>query len=121
MKKIKFYFLRILRPARTVAVRGWMWSVPILLLPIDLLLPTLFETESVALVVQLIAWAINMLFFMFILALIIKDNAEVRRDNGTGVSLLESFIVVMYFLQFLIWFPILGETDRLMEILSFVG
>ncbi len=98
-----------------------MWWTPILLLPIDLLLPTLFEPESVARIVQLIAWIINVLFFMFILALIIKDNAEVRRDNGTGVSLLESFVIVMYFLQFLIWSPILSETDRLMEILSFVG
>ncbi len=116
--KNKFCFFR---PIRTVAVRGWMWWTPILLLPIDLLLPTLFETESVALIVQLIAWIINVLFFMFILALIIKDNAEVRRDNGTGVRLLESFVIVMYFLQFLIWSPILSETDRLMEILSFIG
>ena len=116
--KNKFCFLR---PTRTVAVRGWMWWIPILLLPIDLLLPTLFEPESVARIVQLIAWIINVLFFMFILALIIKDNAEVRRDNGTGVSLLESFVIVMYFLQFLIWSPILSETDRLMEILSFIG
>ena len=111
----------LLRTSRTVAVRGWMWWVPILLLPIDLLLPTLFEPESVARIVQLIAWIINVLFFMFILALIIKDNAEVRRDNGTGVSLLESFAIVMYFLQFLIWSPILSETDRLMDILSFVN
>ena len=111
----------LLRTSRTVAVRRWMWWTPILLLPIDLLLPTLFEPESVARIVQLIAWIINVLFFMFILALIIKDNAEVRRDNGTGVSLLESFAIVMYFLQFLIWSPILSETDRLMDILSFVN
>ncbi len=116
--KNKFCFLR---PKRTVAVRGWMWWTPILLLLIDLLLPTLFEPESVARIVQLIAWIINVLFFMFILALIIKDNVEVRRDNGTGVSLLESFVIVMYFFQFLIWTPILSEADRLMEILSFIG
>jgi hypothetical protein len=116
--KNKFCFFR---PTRTVAVRGWMWWAPILLLPIDLLLPTLFEPESVAYMVQLIAWIINVLFFMFILALIIKDNAEVRRDNGTGVSLLESFVIVMYFLQFLILYPILKETDKFIEIMSFVN
>ena len=116
--KNKFCFFR---HPRTVAVRGWMWSTPILLLPIDLLLPTLFEPESVAYMVQLTAWIINVLFFMFILALIIKDNAEVRRDNGTGVSLLESFIIVMYFLQFLILYPILKETDKFIEIMSFVN
>lgn len=116
--KNKFCFFR---PTRTVAVRRWMWWTPILLLPIDLLLPTLFEPESVARIVQLIAWIINVLFFMFILALIIKDNAEVRRDNGTGVSLLESFVIVMYFLQFLILYPILKETDKFIEIMSFVN
>lgn len=116
--KNKFCFFR---PTLTVAVRRWMWWTPILLLPIDLLLPTLFEPESVARIVQLIAWIINVLFFMFILALIIKDNAEVRRDNGTGVSLLESFVIVMYFLQFLILYPILKETDKFIEIMSFVN
>lgn len=115
MKAIKFSFIR------GIAIRRWMmFYVPILFVFFNIWFPTLFESETVEYVVQLITWIITFLFFMFIVAMVMKDNIEINRNKEDHISLFDCFVAISWFFFILIWLPILSDTDRLIEILSFI-
>ena len=96
-----------------------MFYVPLLFVVFNIWFPTLFEFETVEHVVQLITWIITFLFFMFIVAVVMKDNIEINRNKEDSISLFDCFIAISCFF-ILIWLPILSDVGRLMETLSFV-
>ena len=99
MKAMKFSFMR------SIAVWWWMFYVPLLFVVFNIWFPTLFEFETVEHVVQLITWIITFLFFMFIVAVVMKDNIEINRNKEDSISLFDCFIAISCF--FLFWFGFL--------------
>jgi len=109
MKNINFYFMR------SIAVRTWMLYVPLFFVVIPYL-PSLFSvSESVEPVLQLILWTINILFFMFIVAIIMKDNIEINKNKESNINLFDCFMVIFFFFFILIYLPISSEFNRLVD------
>ena len=94
MKVVNFFFMR------SVAVRRWMFYVPLLFVTFNILFPTLFESETVEYVIQLLTWIITFLFFMFIVAMVMKDNIEINRNKEDSISLFDCFIAISCFFYF---------------------
>ena len=94
MKAMKFSFMR------SIAVWWWMFYVPLLFVVFNIWFPTLFEFETVEHVVQLITWIITFLFFMFIVAVVMKDNIEINRNKEDSISLFDCFIAISCFFYF---------------------
>ena len=112
MKNVNFYFMR------SIAVRTWMLYAPLFFVVIPYL-PSLFSvSESVEPVLQLILWTINILFFMFIVAIIMKDNIEINKNKERNISLFDCFIAILLFFFALIWLPILSKTAEWIEVLK---
>ncbi|MBQ8722042.1 MAG: hypothetical protein IJY67_07865 [Paludibacteraceae bacterium] len=109
MKNVNFYFMR------SIAVRTWMFYVPLFFVVIPYLPLLLSVSESVKLVLQLISWTINILFFMVIVAIIMKDNIEINKNKERNISLFDCFIVISFFFFILIYVPISHEFNRLVD------
>ena len=77
-----------------------MFYVPLLFVVFNIWFPTLFEFETVEYVVQLITWIITFLFFMFIVAVVMKDNIEINRNKEDSISLFDCFIAISCFFDF---------------------
>lgn len=105
---------------RSVAVRRWMFYVPLLFVVFNIWFPTLFESKTVEYVVQLITWITTFLFFMFIVAMVMKDNIEINRNKEDYISLFDCIMAIIWFFFVLIWLPILSDINRLIEILFFL-
>lgn len=112
MKSINFYFVR------SIAVRTWMLYVPLFFIVIPYLPLLLSVSESVKLVLQLISWTINILFFTIIVAIIMKDNIEINKNKERNISLFDCFIAILLFFFALIWLPILSRTAEWIEVLK---
>jgi hypothetical protein len=112
MKSINFYFVR------SIAVRTWMLYVPLFFIVIPYLPLLLSVSESVKLVLQLILWTINILFFTIIVAIIMKDNIEINKNKERNISLFDCFIAILLFFFALIWLPILSRTAEWIEVLK---
>lgn len=113
MKDIKFFYTK-----KNIAIRRWMYFVPFLFIPLNEVLPSLFEPIYVEHVVQLITWIINILYFHFVVALIVKDNIEINRNKETDISIFYWAITISFFFFLLIWAPILSSPHRIVEVMS---
>jgi hypothetical protein len=112
MKNVNFYFIK------NIAIRRWIYYAPFFLLLTSHFIPTFFDCESTSYIAQIICWLINVLFFIFSIALILKDNVELYDKKEINISLLNYFIVISLLFFTLIWVPIFSNREQLIEVLK---
>ena len=103
---------------RSVIIRSWIFYAAVFFMFISLFLPFLFDVKYVEHVVQLIMWVINVLVFMFFIVVVTKDNIEMHRSNGETICWFDYFLTIVSFFMILVFVPMFGDFDRLVEVLS---
>jgi hypothetical protein len=103
---------------RSVIIRSWIFYAAVFFMFISLFLPFLFDVKYVKHVTQLIAWSLNVLVFMILVAAIIKDNMEINKNKEGSISIFDYFLTMFTFFFFLIFIPMLSRFDRFVEVIS---
>ncbi len=103
---------------RSVIIRPWVMYALASFMVISILLPLLFNVKYVEYVVQLIMWVINVLAFMFLISVTIKDNMEINKNKEGSVSIIDYFLIIFTFFFILVFVPVFGDFDRFVEIIS---
>jgi hypothetical protein len=103
---------------RSVIIRSWIFYAAVFFMFISLFLPFLFDVKYVKHVTQLIAWSLNVLVFMVLVAAIIKDNMEINKNKEGSVSIIDYFLIIFTFFFILVFVPVFGDFDRFVEVIS---
>jgi hypothetical protein len=109
---------------KNMAIRKWVYRMPFFLLCLSTIVPTLFELvepEYIKYVVEIIIWIIDVLFFIFTIAVIIKDSIEINKNKDVNINLFHCIWITLIFFLALIWAPIFANIDQLIEVLSFLN
>ena len=103
---------------RSVIIRPWIFYVSVFFMFISLCLPFFFNVEYVKHVTQLIVWILNVLVFMFLIAMIVKDNIEISKNKEDDIHWFDYFLTLSTFFFFLIYVPMFGNFDKFVEVMS---
>jgi hypothetical protein len=103
---------------RSVIIHSWVFYAAVFFMFISLFLPFLFDVKYVEHVVQLIMWVINVLVFMFLISVTIKDNMEINKNKEGSVSIIDYFLIIFTFFFILVFVPVFGDFDRFVEVIS---
>jgi hypothetical protein len=103
---------------RSVIIHSWVFYAAVFFMFISLFLPFLFDVKYVEHVVQLIMWVINVLVFMFLISVTIKNNMEINKNKEVSISFFDYFLTIVLFFFIVVFVPVFGNFDRFVEVIS---